>query len=104
MTGGTGAVAAGCSGACLAGAEEPDSGAGTAGRPWPLQTRLPLAALPTAPGCARGHVRTVAHEWGLRHLADTAELLTSELVTNAVQASQRPGARADLTVAPVVLL
>jgi anti-sigma regulatory factor (Ser/Thr protein kinase) len=31
-------------------------------------------------------------------------LLTSELVTNAVQASQRPGARADLTVAPVVLL
>jgi anti-sigma regulatory factor (Ser/Thr protein kinase) len=57
--------------------------------PWPLQTRLPLAALPTAPGVARGHVRVVAHEWGLADLADTAELLVSELVTNAVQASAK---------------
>jgi anti-sigma regulatory factor (Ser/Thr protein kinase) len=56
---------------------------------WPLQTRLPLAALPTAPGVARGHVRVVAGEWGLADLADTAELLVSELVTNAVQASAR---------------
>jgi anti-sigma regulatory factor (Ser/Thr protein kinase) len=31
----------------------------------------------------------MAHAWGLPHLADTAELLVSELVTNAVQASQR---------------
>jgi anti-sigma regulatory factor (Ser/Thr protein kinase) len=56
---------------------------------WPLQTRLPLAALPTAPSVARGHVRAIAIEWGLPELADTAELLISELVTNAVQASQR---------------
>jgi anti-sigma regulatory factor (Ser/Thr protein kinase) len=56
---------------------------------WPLQTRLPLAALPTAPGVARGHVRVVAREWGLADLADTAELVVSELVTNAVQASAR---------------
>jgi anti-sigma regulatory factor (Ser/Thr protein kinase) len=28
-------------------------------------------------------------EWGLRDLADTAELLASELVTNAINASQR---------------
>jgi anti-sigma regulatory factor (Ser/Thr protein kinase) len=55
----------------------------------PLQTRLPLAALSTAPGVARGHVRVVAHEWGLADLADTAELLVSELVTNAVQASAK---------------
>jgi anti-sigma regulatory factor (Ser/Thr protein kinase) len=48
---------------------------------------LPLAALATAPACARGHVRSVAYECGLPNLADTAELLTSELVTNAVQAS-----------------
>jgi anti-sigma regulatory factor (Ser/Thr protein kinase) len=61
----------------------------TAQPTWPLQTRLPLAALPTAPGVARGHVRAVAREWGLGELADTAELLVSELVTNAVQASQR---------------
>ena len=56
---------------------------------WPLQTRLPLAALPTAPGVARGHVRVIAREWGLTDLADTAELLVSELVTNAVQASAK---------------
>jgi anti-sigma regulatory factor (Ser/Thr protein kinase) len=61
----------------------------TAPPAWPLQTRLPLAALPTAPGVARGHVRSVAREWGLEDLADTAELLASELVTNAVQVSMR---------------
>jgi hypothetical protein len=51
--------------------------------PCPRRTELPLAALPTAPGVARGHVRSVAREWGLAGLADTAELLVSELVTNA---------------------
>ncbi len=71
---------------------------------WPLQTELALAALPTAPACARGHVRTVAHEWGLPDLADTAELLASELVTNAMQASQRLRTRADLAAVPVVRL
>ena len=55
--------------------------------PWPLQTELELAALPSAVPCARGHVRSVALEWGLSDLADTAELLASEMVTNAVQAS-----------------
>src|SRR5712691_10966220 len=81
MSGGTGAVSTSCGGACDV--TEPDSGAGTAIHQWPLQTHLPLAALPTAPACARGHVRMVAHEWGLPHLADTAELLASELMTNA---------------------
>jgi anti-sigma regulatory factor (Ser/Thr protein kinase) len=56
---------------------------------WPLQTHLKLAAYPTAPACARGHARAVALEWGLADLADAAELLASELVTNATQASQR---------------
>jgi anti-sigma regulatory factor (Ser/Thr protein kinase) len=82
MSGGT------CGGAQLASAEH-RSGVGTASSPWPLQTHLPLAALPTAPACARGHVRSVAMEWGLADLADTAELLASEMVTNAVQASGR---------------
>jgi anti-sigma regulatory factor (Ser/Thr protein kinase) len=54
---------------------------------WPLQTYLELAALPSAVPCARGHVRSVALEWGLPGLADTAELLTSELMTNAIRAS-----------------
>jgi len=39
---------------------------------------------------------------GLSDLADAAELLTSELVTNAVQASERLRLRADLIVVPVV--
>jgi anti-sigma regulatory factor (Ser/Thr protein kinase) len=54
---------------------------------WPRQTHLELAAYPSAVPCARGHVRAVATEWGLADLADTAELLASEMVTNAVQAS-----------------
>jgi hypothetical protein len=49
-------------------------------------------------------VRAVAHEWGLTGLADTAELLTSELVTNAVQASERLKIRADLATVPVIRL
>jgi anti-sigma regulatory factor (Ser/Thr protein kinase) len=71
---------------------------------WPLQTHLPLAALPTAPACARGHVRTVAHEWGLADLADIAELIVSELVTNAVQEAGRLRARAGQPAVPVVRL
>jgi anti-sigma regulatory factor (Ser/Thr protein kinase) len=55
----------------------------------PTQTHLALAALPSAVPCARGHVRLVAAEWDLAELADTAELLASELVSNAVQASGR---------------
>jgi anti-sigma regulatory factor (Ser/Thr protein kinase) len=54
---------------------------------WPLKTYLEFGALPTAASCARGHVRAVTSEWGLAHLADTAELLASELVTNAIRAS-----------------
>jgi|HubBroStandDraft_4_1064222.scaffolds.fasta_scaffold430663_1 hypothetical protein len=53
-----------------------------------LRTHLELGAYDSAVPCARGHVRSVAIEWGLRYLADTAELLVSELVTNALNASQ----------------
>jgi anti-sigma regulatory factor (Ser/Thr protein kinase) len=55
---------------------------------WPLHSRLEFAALDTAPACARKHAKAVILEWGLAALADTAELLVSELVTNAVQASE----------------
>lgn len=98
MTGGTGAVTASRSRARLASTPEPSSSAGTVSQP--LQTHLELHALPTTPACARGHVRTVAHEWGLGHLAENAELLVSELVTNAVQAS----AKLRTIEPPVVLL
>ncbi|WP_433501276.1 ATP-binding protein [Sphaerimonospora sp. CA-214678] len=40
----------------------------------------------TAPGRARAFVHGQVGRWGLPHLADTAELLVSELVTNAVRA------------------
>jgi anti-sigma regulatory factor (Ser/Thr protein kinase) len=93
--GGYGAVSAGRGGALRASNTEHGSGSGTvlqvdsAIQEWPLVSELSLAALPTAPACARGHVRSLAHEWGLADLADTAELLASELVTNAIQASAR---------------
>jgi anti-sigma regulatory factor (Ser/Thr protein kinase) len=54
-----------------------------------LRTELELGAYPSAVPCARAHARSVALEWGLRELAESAELVTSELVTNAVQAASR---------------
>ena len=39
--------------------------------------------------CARLHARHLVWEWGLDGLAETAELLVSELATNAVQAMAR---------------
>jgi hypothetical protein len=51
---------------------------------WPLRTFLELGALPSAVPCARLHTRQLLWEWGLAaDLADTAELLVSEIVTNA---------------------
>lgn len=41
----------------------------------------------TAPRRARAFVRVQLGRWGLPHLVDTAELLVSELVTNAVRAT-----------------
>ncbi|HCU92866.1 MAG TPA: hypothetical protein DHU96_09050, partial [Actinobacteria bacterium] len=50
-------------------------------------THLELGALLTAVPCARLHVKHVLREWHLEQIADTAELIVSELVTNAVRAS-----------------
>src|ERR1035437_2162645 len=61
---------------------------------WTFQSVLAIGALPTATPCARLHARNLVYEWGLHRLADTIELVVSELVTNAVKASmdqyQRP--------------
>jgi len=54
---------------------------------WPLSVHLPLGALPTAVPCARGYTRVILDEWNLASLADPAELIVSELVTNSVQAT-----------------
>ncbi len=54
---------------------------------WPLQSFLELGALPGAVPCARLHARHVLWEWGLASLAESTELLVSEMV-NAVQVSR----------------
>lgn len=66
---------------------------------WPLRDFIELAALPGAVPCARYHCRQVLWEWRLAGLACNAELLVSELVTNAVTASRSGG-----TDSPVQLL
>jgi anti-sigma regulatory factor (Ser/Thr protein kinase) len=54
---------------------------------WPLVSHLELGALPGAVACARLHARHVLWEWGLSAIVENAELLVSELVTNATRAS-----------------
>jgi hypothetical protein len=56
----------------------------------PLATRLDLGPFPGAVPCARMHTRLVLLEWGLGRVADDAELIVSELVTNAIKATARP--------------
>lgn len=55
----------------------------------PLRAVLDLGAVPTAPGCARAWTRQILWEWLLAGLSDTAEVIVSELTTNAVLASRR---------------
>ena len=67
-------------------------------RQWPLRSFLELGAFPGAVPCARLHARQMLWEWRLTGLSDIAELLISELVTNAIQIS-----RADAQTTPVRL-
>jgi anti-sigma regulatory factor (Ser/Thr protein kinase) len=50
--------------------------------------RLELPATPAAASVARLFVRCLCEEWGVGVVADVAELLSSELVTNAVLHAQ----------------
>jgi anti-sigma regulatory factor (Ser/Thr protein kinase) len=59
----------------------------TSGTATQTSSALEFAPLPTAVPCARLHVVHVLREWGLRDLAGDAEMIVSELVTNAVEAS-----------------
>ena len=52
---------------------------------------LDLGAVPTAPGCARAWTRQVLWEWRLAGVSDTAELIVSELTTNAMLTSRGEG-------------
>src|SRR5215470_10571216 len=55
---------------------------------WPLRTSLELGALSSAVPCARLHTCQVLWEWQQTSLIETAELVVSELMTNAIAATQ----------------
>lgn len=55
---------------------------------WPLRAELDLGPVPTAPACARAWSRQLLWEWRLTSLSEQTTLIVSELVTNALHASQ----------------
>lgn len=58
---------------------------------WPMSSALPpLGALKSAPGTARAYARDVLAAWQLSAASDVCEIVISELVTNAVNASTAP--------------
>jgi len=61
---------------------------GPAGTTWVFE--LPLGATATSVRDARGSMRRLFESWGLGSLAETAELCTSELATNAVLHARSP--------------
>jgi anti-sigma regulatory factor (Ser/Thr protein kinase) len=65
---------------------------------WSLTDCLELGCLPSAVPCARLHTGAILAEWGLAHLRDTAELVMSELVTNALQATRAASLTSPLTI------
>jgi anti-sigma regulatory factor (Ser/Thr protein kinase) len=65
---------------------------------WPLQSFLELGPLASAVPRARQHVRQRLWEWSITDSRENAELVVSELLTNAVRAT-----RAAELVAPVRL-
>ena len=89
MYGGPGAVSGNPLEAPATGMPEHVSGTRTAHQQdWPLASSLEFGALATAVPCARLHTHTVLHEWRIGELAGDAEVIVSELVTNALKASQ----------------
>jgi hypothetical protein len=54
---------------------------------WPLRSHLELRARPASVRSARRHAKNMLHVWRTTALADTVELLVSEIITNAVRAS-----------------
>ncbi|MGW2120150.1 ATP-binding protein [Streptomyces sp. NPDC001758] len=61
--------------------------AASANRDWVYTSSLQLAAVPSAASCSRMLVRLTLARWNLADYVETAELVMSELVTNAVQAT-----------------
>ena len=63
---------------------------------WPQRSFLELGALPSAVPCARLHTRQLLWEWQLTNLSDSAELVVSEITTNAIQITQADGRAAPV--------
>jgi anti-sigma regulatory factor (Ser/Thr protein kinase) len=59
-------------------------------------TPLNLGPIDTSPGTARASARAQLSVWGRPDLVDDAEAVVSELVTNAVQASERGATPVEL--------
>jgi hypothetical protein len=70
---------------------------------WRHRSYLELGAYPTAPGSARGHTINVLREWALGQFTEAAEIVVSELVTNAVQATRATPWPAEQAPPPVRL-
>jgi anti-sigma regulatory factor (Ser/Thr protein kinase) len=66
---------------------------------WHRASVLEFAPLAEAVPIARGHARSILHERGLEQVADDAELVLPELLTNAVTASAALAARPMVRVA-----
>jgi hypothetical protein len=58
---------------------------------WPRWDHIELGARDTAPGSARAYVVNVLREWRLTEFSEATELVVSELITNAVQATRAVG-------------
>jgi anti-sigma regulatory factor (Ser/Thr protein kinase) len=54
---------------------------------WPLRAEMSLGLLDTSVGVARDEVRLTLAEWGMSQLIDSAAVVVSELVTNALNES-----------------
>ncbi|WP_158642315.1 ATP-binding protein [Actinomadura sp. WAC 06369] len=60
---------------------------GDLGSRWPLRDETEFVCLPSAPRLARRDTAMLLAGWALDHLANTAQLLVSELTTNAYKAA-----------------
>jgi len=70
------------------------------GGPWPRQDTVVLATLASSVPRARRHAREMLWEWKLDFLAEDAEVIVSELASNAVRATAASDAgAADRSVA-----
>src|SRR2546429_521450 len=67
-------------------------------RRWPHENAQSFGPYDSTLPTARAHTKVVLAEWGLAHITNAAELVLSELVTNALQATWHFGLDTPVTV------